>query len=291
MFKIKNNITRSLLVDRIIVIDQLLNFRLAVKCNPKDAGTRSWLSVFEVASGRELKRLPSNDGLGQGGIAFSPDGKLLASRVNAVSDSALAGSLNLIDTGTWLEVRSLAKTGFGMSLGLGDRRATPLSFSRDGRWVAASLGDGVGLFDTATGERIQNLRTRQRVSAVTPGGTSQHATANEAMAQAGFDPDLMRQMRESVSEMTGAGGLLGRLTGLSSSALSFSPDGRLLTASSPHVVWDLVAGAPQPPAQQGQCLYRENHQRRAQQRSKGSCDADQSAASARNDRRGAGRRP
>ena len=221
-----------------------------VELGARDASMRSWLSVFDVASGRELKKLPSTDALGMGGIAFSPDGKLLASRVNAVSDSALAGSLNLIDTGTWREVRSLAKTGFGMSLGLGDRRATPLSFSRDGRWVAASLGDGVGLFDTATGERIQNLRTRQRVSAVTPGGTSQQATANEAMAQAGFDPDMMREIRESVSDMTGAGGLLGRLTGLSSSALSFSPDGRLLTASSPHVVWDLVAGAPQPPNQE-----------------------------------------
>ena len=221
-----------------------------VELGARDASMRSWLSVFDVASGRELKKLPSTDALGMGGIAFSPDGKLLASRVNAVSDSALAGSLNLIDTGTWREVRSLAKTGFGMSLGLGDRRATPLSFSRDGRWVAASLGDGVGLFDTATGERIQNLRTRQRVSAVTPGGNSQQATANEAMAQAGFDPDMMREIRESVSDMTGAGGLLGRLTGLSSSALSFSPDGRLLTASSPHVVWDLVAGAPQPPNQE-----------------------------------------
>ncbi len=220
-----------------------------VELGARDASMRSWLSVFDVASGRELKKLPSTDAMGMGGIAFSPDGKLLASRVNAVSDSALAGSLNLIDTGTWREVRALAKTGFGMSLGLGDRRATPLSFSRDGRWVAASLGDGVGLFDTATGERIQNLSTRQRVSAVTPGGNSQQATANEAMAQAGFDPDLMRQIRESVSDMTGAGGLLGRLTGLSSSALSFSPDGRLLTASSPHVVWDLVAGAPQPPNQ------------------------------------------
>ena len=69
-------------------------------------------------------------------------------------------------------MRALAKTGFGMNLGLGDLRATPLTFSRDGRWIAASLGDGVALFDTATGERIQNLRTRQRVSAVTPGGNA-----------------------------------------------------------------------------------------------------------------------
>lgn len=218
-----------------------------VELGTRDASTRSRLSVFDVASGRELKKLPSTDGLGTGGIAFSPDGGLLASRVNAVSETAVAGSINLIDTGAWREVRSLAKTGFGMSLG--DLRATPLTFSRDGRWIAASLGDGVGLFDTATGERIQNLRTRQRVSAVTSGGHGQQATANDAMAQAGLDPDLMREIRESVSEMTGAGGLLGQLTGLSSSALSFSPDGRLLTASSPRVVWDLVAGAPQPPNQ------------------------------------------
>ena len=89
-----------------------------VERGARDASMRSWLSVFDVASGRELKKLPSTDALGMGGIAFSPDGKLLASRVNAVSDSALAGSVNLIDTGTWREVRSLAKTGFDMSLGL-----------------------------------------------------------------------------------------------------------------------------------------------------------------------------
>jgi len=207
----------------------------------KEAGLHSWLSVFEIATGRELKKLPSADGLGMGGVAFSPDGKLLASRVNAMAGS---GSVTLIETATWREVRALAKTGFGLNLG--EFRATPLTFSRDGRWIAASLGDGVGLFDTATGERIQNLRTRQRASAVTAGGADQ-ATANEAMAQAGVDPDMMSQLREMTSGITGAGSPLAQIAGLKSgSPLTFSPDGRLLRASHPRVVWDLVAGAPQP---------------------------------------------
>ena len=210
----------------------------------RDASARSWLSVFEVASGRELKKLASTDALGMGGIAFSPDGKLLASRVNAATSTAIGGSVSLIDTGTWREVRALAKTGFEMKIA--ELRATPLTFSLDGRWIAASVGDGVALFDAATGERIQNLRTRQRMSAVTPAGNEQ-ATANEAMAQAGLDPDMMSQIRESIGELTGAGSPLGRLTGLASTPVNFSPDGRLLTASSPRVVWDLIAGAPQPP--------------------------------------------
>jgi len=204
----------------------------------------SWVSVFEIASGRELKKLPSTDALGMGGIAFSPDGKLLASRVYSATGTALGGSVNLIDTGTWREVHALAKTGFDVNFT--DFRATPLAFSRDGRWIAASLGDGVALFDTATGERIQNLRTRQRVSAVTAAGT-EPAGANEAMAQMGLDPDMMSQIRESMGDATGAAGsLLKRMTGLTGSAVSFSPDGRLLTASHPRVVWDLIAGAPQP---------------------------------------------
>jgi WD40 repeat protein/uncharacterized caspase-like protein len=209
-----------------------------------DASVQCWLSVFDVASGRELKKLPSTDAMGMGGIAFSPDGKLLASRGNALAANALAGSVTLIDTGTWREVRALAKTGF--DLNLGGLRATPLAFSRDGRRMAASLGDGVALFDTATGERVLNLRTRQRVSAVTSRGADQSA-ANDAMAQAGVDVDMMSQLRETMSAMTGAGSPLAQMVGLTSgSPLNFSPDGRLLTASQPRVVWDLVAGSPQP---------------------------------------------
>jgi WD40 repeat protein len=206
---------------------------------------QSWLGVFEVASGRELKKLSSTDAMGMGGIAFSPDGKLLASRMTTLTGSVdLNGSVSLLDTGTWREVRTLAKTGFDMNLStLG---ATPLTFSLDGRWIATSLGDGVALFDTTTGERIQNLRTRHRVSAVTASGNDQ-ATANEAMTQAGVDPDMMSQIRETMSDLTGS--LIGQMSGLASSALTFSPDGRHLTAARPRVVWDLVAGAPQPPNQ------------------------------------------
>jgi WD40 repeat protein len=215
-----------------------------VERNAKDLNAQSSLSVFELASGRELKKLPSADGLGMGGVAFSPDGKLLASRVTAQD-----GSVTLIDTATWREVRALTKT--GMNLNFGDLRATPLSFSRDGRSMAASVGDGVALFDTATGERILNLRTRQRVSAVTAGGNDP-AAANEAMAHAGADLDIMSELRETLRGMGGAGSPIEEMVGLSSrSRLNFSPDGRLLSASNPRVVWDLVAGAPQPPTQRG----------------------------------------
>ncbi len=243
-FKLKGDLSSP--TDLSFSPDSRLIVAKFVERGARELSMRSWLSVFEIASGRELKKLPSNDGLGMGGIAFSPDGALLASRVNATTGS-LSGSVTLIDTGTWREVRALAKTGFEMNLDF--PRATPLTFSRDGRWIAASLGDGVALFDAATGERILNLRTRQRLTAVSARGNDQ-ATANEAMAQAGVDPDMMSQLRETMSGMTGAGSPIAQIAGLKSgSPLNFSPDGRLLSASNPRVVWDLVAGAPQPPTQ------------------------------------------
>ncbi|MEO5822788.1 MAG: hypothetical protein ABIT71_19965 [Vicinamibacteraceae bacterium] len=246
-FKIAGNLSSP--TDLSFSPDSRLIVAKFVERGAKDASLRSWLSVFEVASGREVKKLPSSDAMGMGGIAFSPDGKLLASRVNALAENALAGSVALIETATWRELRALAKTGF--TLNLGGLRATPLAFSPDGRRIAASLGDGVALFDTATGERVLNLRTRQRVSAVTAPGNDQ-AAANEAMAQAGVDVDMMSQLRETMSQMTGAGSPIAQMAGLKSgSPLTFSPDGRFLNASRPRVVWDLVAGTPQPPKPRG----------------------------------------
>ena len=237
-FKISGSLTSP--TDVSFSPDSRLIVAKFVDRSASDKKMHSWLSVFEIASGRELKKLPSTDAMGTGGIAFSPDGTLLASRVSAMTSIDQGGSVTLIETATWREARVLAKTGYEVNFT--DFRATPLAFSRDGRSIAASLGDGVALFDTATGERIQNLRTRQRVSAITAAG-------KETMEQA--EPDAMTQMmsevRESMGDLSGAAGsLLARMTGLTGSAVSFSPDGRLLSASRPRVVWDLIAGAPQP---------------------------------------------
>ena len=212
---------------------------------------RSWLSVFEIASGRELKKLPSTDGLGMGGVAFSPDGKLLASRVNAVSESALAGSVNLIETGTWREVRALAKTGFGMSLG---RRP-----SRD----AAHVQPRRPLDCREPRRRRRAVRHRDRRTDPEPA----HPPARERRH--------VRRQRQSGDGQRGdgSGGLRsrhdepaardderhdrGRLAARADRPGSRAPHSVSVPTAgssarrSPRVVWDLVAGAPQPPNQRG----------------------------------------
>jgi len=223
---------------------------------------KSSVIVWDVAAGREVKIFQTGDQYGLGGIAFSPDGKLLASRVSQIGDTSgnvnatLAqlgsGSIKLFDTATWNEARELKKTGLDLNLTRGFA-ATPLRFSPDSRVLAASLNDGVALFDAATGNRLRVLRTSEKTSAVSaaPGASAQ----DEMMRQMGVDPEQMRQIREMMGGITGSlpsgmGDLVeSRIAG--GSFINFSPDGKLLSSTGSSTTWDVVAGTPyQRPAPQ-----------------------------------------
>jgi WD40 repeat protein len=218
---------------------------------------QSSIVVFDVASGREVKTLPAGDLGGTGGIAFSPDGKLLASRVlgaaadqaNPSSPTALgmlpSGSIKLLDVATWQEVRELKKTGFAIDMARG-LTATPLRFSSDGKMIAASLNDGVGLFDSASGNSLRVLRTTEKVSAVSAAQSTQSAK-DDMMRQAGVDPDQMRQMREMMGDMLGANSPFAAATTAAigtGSTVNFSPDGKLLSTAGSSTLWDVTAGMP-----------------------------------------------
>ncbi|MEN3332005.1 MAG: hypothetical protein V7641_1370 [Blastocatellia bacterium] len=218
---------------------------------------QSSIVVFDVASGREVKTLQTGDLAGTGGIAFSPDGKLLASRVsvaaatpaNSSTPTALgqlpSGSIKLLDVATWQEVRELKKTGFGIDLA-GGLTATPLRFSSDGKMIAASLNDGVGLFDSASGNSLRVLRTTEKASVVSAAQSTQSAR-DDMLRQSGVDPDELRQIREMAGGMLGPNSPFGAATTAAigtGSTVNFSPDGKLLSTAGSSTLWDVTAGLP-----------------------------------------------
>lgn len=226
----------------------------------RNKGSQSSIVVFDVTTGREVKTLQTGDAYGTGGLAFSPDGKLLASRISvtAAEQSKLAsatsassfgplpsGSIKLLDVATWQEVRELKKTGLDFDLARG-LTATPLRFSSDGKIIAASLNDGVALFDSATGNPLRVLRTSEKASAVSAVQSPQ-AAQDEMRRQSGIDPDQMRQIREMAGGILGSNSSLGdavnEIIG-TGSTVTFSPDGKLLTASGSQTQWDVTAGLP-----------------------------------------------
>jgi WD40 repeat protein len=226
----------------------------------KERAGKSSLIIWELSTGREVKSFQTDDQYGTGGIAFSQDGKTLATRVNRMSNVTAdgsnagigdlgSGSIKLLDVATWKEVRELKKTGLEINLNLSRGfAATPLRFNSDGKLLAASLYEGVALFDTATGDRLRVLRTTEKASAVSR--TQNDKTAQEEwMKQAGIDAEQLRQIREMAGAIGSAGmsGMSGemvsRITG--GSPISFSPDGRLLNLTGVFSrSWDVVAGTP-----------------------------------------------
>jgi WD40 repeat protein/uncharacterized caspase-like protein len=227
--------------------------------NSRSANTneaQSSLAVYEVGTGREVKRFPSGDGSNSGGIGFSPDSRLLASRVNvrpgpeptdpSAASQFLSGSIKLFEVGTWQEIRELTNTGAeAVFSGMPGVTASPLTFSGDGKLVAVSLGQGIALFEVSSGSRVRVLRTTERTSAISSGQTDQ-VYRNEMLRQAGMDPDQMRALLESTSGMmSGLSDVVRSITGIGTS-ITFTPDGRLLSVLGSPSVWDTVAGAPRP---------------------------------------------
>ena len=220
----------------------------------RDNSSESSVVIFDVATGREVKTFRTGDVYGTGGIAFSPDGKLLASRVSVgaldpahpptSAASFPSGSIRLIEASTWREVRELTKTGFEIDLARG-LTSSPLCFSGDGKTLAASLGNGVALFDSASGSPLRVLKTRERE--IAPSAQSPSAARDAALRQAGIDPDQMRQIQEMAGGALGPnspfGGVQGALIGTGSS-VTFSPDGKQLTSSGSTTVWDMASGTP-----------------------------------------------
>ena len=227
-----------------------------VEQRAKNGPQESAVSVFDVTSGQELKTFRGGDFVASGGLAFSPDGRLLASRIASMPSAAPApgtlpsvtpaGAIKLTDVATWRDLRELHDAGFDLGGGV---TGSPLRFSGDGRLLAASLHDGIALIDVASGARVRVLETSARASAVDAAQAPAEPTNPyaEHMKQV---QEMMRSVIGARGAMGGAmggafgGGMFGSAASTPSSSLAFTPDGKLLLAAGTSAVWDLRAGTP-----------------------------------------------
>jgi WD40 repeat protein len=127
------------------------------------------VSIWDVASGRLLQTFAAHE-VGVSGVAFSPDGKWLAtsgqeSRLDPANLGAslanMKHSIKLWDTSTWQERTSLEFVGTGGGLG---------NFSPDGRMLAVTSPNGVTLYDVPGGHAIKSLSGAGGIVRFSPDG-------------------------------------------------------------------------------------------------------------------------
>jgi WD40 repeat protein len=196
-------------------------------CSFKQAGPKQWqgdVVVWDVDAGEVVRVVESQDNGYYRGVAFSPDGSLLAAAYDSTGNSKSAG-VKLWDTKTWELKRTLLR----------DRGASvSVSFSPDGRHVASG-GGFVEVNDgrMATGEvKVWELESGNIARTLArPGGGGYVAIAfspSGSIAGQGFGP--------AIKTPTG--------TSLISEITNWNPDGE-------HLIWNVrcaFCGQATPPA-------------------------------------------
>ncbi len=234
-----------------------------------DDGPGNAFSMWDVASGALVRRFPGHRG-GTSGLAYSPDGKTVAS-------GGQDKLIRLWDAGTGKELRGLAGHTEGVgtvafspdgkllaSLGnykdrerkvylwdlargairyrLGPARYGSLAFTSDGRSVtAASDGETIRVWDTTTGEESRVLKVPGRPTDLEGvfglGGPT--FSPDEKYLAFGWHGSVRVFEFASWQEVTSFAG-----TG---SPLGFAPDGRTIAAAGKTdvLLWDLTGRAPE----------------------------------------------
>ncbi len=146
---------------------------LAGSSDGGDDGVRLW----DVATGRAVRRLTGHEGTAYvPGLAFSPDGKVLATTDpgNRIVRNWSGGVL-LWDPATGKLLRELPTPGEGTSA---------VSFSADGRWLAAGTESGLHVWNARTWEEVGagdlgNPGHRGHIGRVAVSGQGLLATASD----------------------------------------------------------------------------------------------------------------
>jgi WD40 repeat protein len=177
------------------------------------------LRLWDVATGREVRRLVGH-ALGVNGLAFSADGRQLA--------SAGAGVIRLWEVATGKELLPLAEP---------EGYVASVAFSRQARTLATGGADGtIRLWEAATGEPVRGIKGGYRERAwqvrFSPDGHTLASAGDDGPVRL-WDPATGREV--------------GRLRGHRGGALyvNFAPDGRtLISCGRDNTVrlWDAATG-------------------------------------------------
>jgi WD40 repeat protein/beta-lactamase regulating signal transducer with metallopeptidase domain len=227
------------------------------------------IRLHDAVTGKELHKLQGHAN-GTAALAFTPDGKVLAS--HGRSDN----SIRLYDVAAGRELRQIAlprerepAQGRVLIIGGGGPRATGpgLAFSPDGKLLATPGPDGrnsvktLVLVDVAAGKVLRKIELPQSITslAFSPDGRTL-ATENadrtinlwevaSGKKRASLGKTLAQQPQQNGRRMVARldiDGLAGRFNEPAGPVgLAFSPDGRALAARGPDLsvhVWDVTAG-------------------------------------------------
>jgi WD40 repeat protein len=181
-----------------------------------------------------------------GGLAFSPDGKLLASRESEQDQQKITSFVKLTDVDRGTEVRRIDTPD----------PVSALAFSPDNKLLAIAAGAAIRLYDPATGKEVRQIDP--------PGAPPLSSTLSltfapdsKTLVSMGRDQLLHVWQTESGEEMHQfsegtpvAGGNVAalRLGGGASTRPVFSPDSKTLAIPSGNSIrmWDVATGKDQP---------------------------------------------
>ncbi|XCN75363.1 MAG: WD40 repeat domain-containing protein [Candidatus Electrothrix aestuarii] len=180
--------------------------------------TSNNIGLLEVSTGKHLRNLEGHTN-SEGSIAFSPDGKTIAS-------GGFDNSVRIWDTATG-HCRGVLKNN-----GEGIYSISNIAFSPDGLTLSFSVLDSHSFWDVSTDKRLQTLENTQGGMSFSPDG---HTIASGSDDYSLGIWDIVTGKR--LQTLEGHTAYVSRVI--------FSPDGRLLASSSMDktiAIWDVKTG-------------------------------------------------